>query len=89
MPWALWVSYAVLCLSTGPAEGRPLVVSASSGGWMSAKWAEFIVAVFMALGVLFGSRLSLTIGTVALEEPVIGLLALISATVALLFLLLG
>jgi len=77
----------VLCLSTGPAEGKPLAVSTSSGGWMSAKRAEFIVAVSMALGVLFGSRLSLTIGTVVLEEPVISLLVLISAAVTLLSLL--
>jgi len=54
---------------------------------MSTKRAELIVAVFMALGVLFGGRLSLTIGTVILEEPVIGLLSLISAAVTLLSLL--
>ena len=77
----------MLCLSAGPAEGRPLAVSASSSGWMSVKRAELMVAISMALGVLFGGRLSLTIGTVILEEPAIDLLSLISAAVTLLFLL--
>jgi phosphate/sulfate permease len=54
---------------------------------MNARRAELMVAVSMALGVLFGSKLSFTIGTAVLEEPVIDLLALISAAVILLSLL--
>ena len=54
---------------------------------MSAERAGFMVAVSMALGVLLGSKLSLTIGAVALQEPVIGLLIIISAAVTVVSLL--
>lgn len=87
MSTAVLVSYVVLCLSVGPAEGRPLAHSASSAGWIGLKRATFIVAVSMALGVLFGSLLGVSSVGAKVAAGAPDLLSIVSAAVAALALL--